>query len=164
MLSKRVVRSRKDPYPLGENKFRIFDERTLITIGQCISWLSVWYANFIDFEDPIDICLEIVVWKFNPARWSEVLHCLENDTSISTAQRFKANNQPSSFLFPISSTLWTLIWITYDRRISVYFLSDIHIFSFFYQIHEYISYISATCRYIHTSEVTVYSFETSTIS
>ena len=40
----------------------ILIERTLITIGQCIGWLSVWYANFIDFEDPIDICLEIVVW------------------------------------------------------------------------------------------------------
>ena len=23
----------------------------------------IWYVNFIDFEDPIDICLEIVVWK-----------------------------------------------------------------------------------------------------
>ena len=33
-------------------------------IGQCIGWLSVRYANFIDFEDPIDIYLGIVVWKF----------------------------------------------------------------------------------------------------
>ena len=52
-----------------------------IAIGQCIGWLSVWYANFIDFEDPITICLDIVVWKFWPARWSEVSHCLENDSN-----------------------------------------------------------------------------------
>ena len=32
-------------------------ERTLNMIGQCTCWLSVWYENLIDFEDPIDICL-----------------------------------------------------------------------------------------------------------
>ena len=47
-------------------------ERTLNTIGQCICLLSVWYVNFIYFEDPINFCLEI---------WSEVSRCLENDTN-----------------------------------------------------------------------------------
>ena len=40
------------------------------------------YANFIDFEYPIDICFEIVVWKFKTARWSEVSRCLENDSKL----------------------------------------------------------------------------------
>ena len=66
----------------------ILIERTLITIGQCIWWLSVWYANFIDFEDPIDICLEIVMWKFKPARWSEVSRCLENDSKINLQENY----------------------------------------------------------------------------
>ena len=29
----------------------------LNTIGQCIGSCSVWYANSIEFEDPIDISL-----------------------------------------------------------------------------------------------------------
>ena len=39
------------------------------THAQWIRLFSVYslafrlYANFIDFEDPINICLEIVVWK-----------------------------------------------------------------------------------------------------
>ena len=43
------------------------------------------YANVIDFENPIDIRLKIVVWKFQPAHWTEVSRYFEND-NINQAQ------------------------------------------------------------------------------
>ena len=43
---------------------KIFKKYTLNMIGQCIGWFSVRYANLIEFEDPIYICIEIVLRKF----------------------------------------------------------------------------------------------------
>ena len=40
----------------------------------------VWYANFINIENPIVVFIMTVVWKFYAAHWSEVSSCLENDS------------------------------------------------------------------------------------
>ena len=77
----------------------IHTKRTLNTIGQCIGWLSVWYAHLIDFEDPITICLEFVVWKFQPARWSEVSRCLENDSKQWCSSKIGINIVEFRFVF-----------------------------------------------------------------
>ena len=54
----------------------------MLMIGQCIGWLSVCFANFIDFENPIDFCLEIVVWKLEPFLLEQNVNCMENDSSF----------------------------------------------------------------------------------
>ena len=58
---------------------------TVFLIEVCILFTTtvcVWYANFIEIENPIVGLIMIVVWKFKTARWSEVACCLENDSII----------------------------------------------------------------------------------
>ena len=53
--------------------------RTRNTIGKFNVLLSIWYANFIEFEDPIETRIEIVVWKYQCAHLTRFL---ENDTTL----------------------------------------------------------------------------------
>ena len=53
--------------------------RTRNTIGKFNVLLSIWYANFIEFEDLIETRIEIVVWKYQSARLTRFL---ENDTTL----------------------------------------------------------------------------------
>ena len=41
------------------NLWKLLAEHTQNAIGQCTGWLSVWYANSIEFEDPFDTCTVI---------------------------------------------------------------------------------------------------------
>ena len=56
---------------------KIFKKYTLNMIGQCIGWFFVWYANFIEFEDPIDMFCEnfslLTEVKFHTV-WKIIVH------------------------------------------------------------------------------------------